>query len=90
VFVLPNIKSAKKRVKVNEAKNLQNKMQKSALKSVLKKADTAITSNTADKAESLKLATKKLDQAVAKGIIHKNQAANKKSSLTLKFNKTEA
>ena len=65
-------------------------MQKSALKSVLKKADIALTSNAADKAESIKLATKKLDQAVAKGIIHKNQAANKKSSLALKLNKSEA
>ena len=87
---MPNIKSAKKRVKVNETKNLQNKMQKSALKSVLKKADIALTTNTADKAESFKLATKKLDQAVAKGLIHKNQAANKKSSLSLKLNKIEA
>ena len=87
---MPNIKSAKKRVKVNETKNLQNKMQKSALKSVLKKADIALTSNAADKAESIKLAAKKLDQAVAKGIIHKNQAANKKSSLALKLNKSEA
>ena len=77
---MPNIKSAKKRVKVINAKTLQNKMVKSNLKTVIKAAD-------AEKSpEAIKLAIKKVDQACAKGIMHKNQAARKKSQLAKKLN----
>ena len=77
---MPNIKSAKKRVKVINAKTLQNKMVKSNLKTVIKAAD-------AEKSpEAIKLAIKKVDQACAKGIMHKNQAARKKSQFTVKLN----
>ncbi|MFR7553134.1 MAG: 30S ribosomal protein S20, partial [Acutalibacteraceae bacterium] len=78
---MPNIKSAKKRVKVAAAKTLQNKMINSHLKTELKKANAAIESNAADKAEAVKVAVKKIDQAAAKGILHKNTAARKKSAL---------
>lgn len=82
VSTVPNIKSAKKRVKVAAAKTLQNKMINSQLKTELKKANAAIESNAADKAE----AVKKIDQAAAKGILHKNTAARKKSALDKKLN----
>ena len=88
---MPNIKSAKKRVKVIEAKTLQNKMAKSALKTAIKKFDAAIAQG--DKAQAnaaYLLAVKKVDQAVAKGLIHKNNAARKKSQFTLKLNKLGA
>lgn len=83
---MPNIKSAKKRVKVTETKNLQNKAIKSNLKSTIKKANAAIeTKENTD--EAVRLAVKKIDQAVAKGIMHKNTAARKKSALARKVNK---
>lgn len=80
VMIMPNIKSAKKRVKVIAAKTLQNKMIKSNLKTVIKAAD-------AEKSpEAVKLAIKKVDQACAKGLMHKNKAARKKSQLAKKLN----
>ena len=84
---MPNIKSAKKRVKVIATKTAQNKALKSALKTYIKKAYIAVDTNADDKAEAVRLATKKIDQAVAKGLLHKNTAARKKSSMTLKLNK---
>lgn len=84
---MPNIKSAKKRVKVIETKTLRNKMMKSNLKTVLKKADLAIAENAADKEAAVKLAVKKLDQAAAKGLLHKNNVARKKSALVSKMNR---
>ena len=85
---MANIKSAKKRILVNQAKALQNQMVKSQLKTSIKKFNAAV--DAADKAaasELYRLAVKKIDQAVAHGILHKNNAAHKKSQLTLKFNK---
>lgn len=84
---MPNIKSAKKRVKVIEVKTLNNKIVKSNLKTVLKKADAALESNATDKAEAIKVAIKKIDQAAAKGVLHKNTASRKKSSLMKKLAK---
>lgn len=86
VSTVPNIKSAKKRVKVAAAKTLQNKMINSQLKTEIKKANVAIESNAADKAEAVKVAVKRIDQAAAKGILHKNTAARKKSALDKKLN----
>jgi len=88
---LPNIQSAKKRVKVIESKTLQNKMVKSALKTSMKKYEAALAAG--DKAvaeETYKAAVKTIDQAVAKGILHKNNAARKKSNYTVKLNKLGA
>ena len=84
---MANIKSAKKRILVNQAKALQNQMVKSQLKTSIKKFNAAV--DAADKAaasELYRIAVKKVDQAVAHGILHKNNAAHKKSQLTLKFN----
>lgn len=88
--MMPNIKSAKKRVLVNKTKAARNKSANSALKTALKKANAAIDTNAADKADAVKTAEKKIDQAVAKGLIHKNNAARKKSALAVKLNKSNA
>ena len=85
---MANIKSAKKRILVNQAKALKNQMLKSALKTAIKKFNAAVDAG--DKAaasELYKVAVKKVDQAVAHGILHKNNAAHKKSEFTIKFNK---
>jgi len=82
---MPNIKQAKKRVRVNAAKAGRNKSANSALKTAIKKANASIEANAADKAETVKSAVKKIDQAAARGLIHKNNAARKKSALTRKL-----
>ncbi len=85
---MANIKSAKKRVLVNATKAARNKATNSALKTAIKKANAAIESGDANKAEAVKVAVKKLDQAAAKGLLHKNNAAHKKSQLVNKLNKS--
>lgn len=80
---MANIKSAKKRVKVIKTKTLRNKMIKSSLKTAIKKADAAEAAN---KEAAVRAAIKKVDQACAKGILHKNAAARKKSQLAKKLN----
>ncbi len=85
---MANIKSAKKRILVNRNKAFRNQMQKSQLKTTIKKFNAAVESG--DKAlatELYRLAVKKVDQAVAHGILHKNNAAHKKSEFALKLNK---
>ena len=85
---MPNIKSAKKRVKVIETKTLQNKMFKNQMRTIVKKYNAALASGTKEEATTAyKAAVKKIDQAVAKGILHKNNAAHKKSEFTLALNK---
>ena len=84
---LPNIKSAKKRVKVIAAKTLQNKMVKSQLRTTIKKYLAAVESGNKENAmAAYKVAVKKVDQAVAKGLLHKNNAAHKKSRFTVMLN----
>ena len=84
---MPNIKSAKKRVKVTEAKTLQNKMFRSQLKTDIKKYEAALAAGDTELAkETYKAAVKKLDRACARGLIHKNTAAHKKSEFTKKLN----
>ena len=83
---MPNIKSAKKRVKVNATKAAANKARKSNLKTILKNVDIA---DGAAKAEAVKVAIKKVDQACAHGLMHKNKAARKKSQLAKKLNAAE-
>ncbi len=85
---MPNIKSAKKRVVVNATKAARNKATNSALKTAIKKANAAIDANDAAKADAVKVAVKKIDQAAAKGLLHKNNAAHKKSQLVNKLNKS--
>lgn len=87
---MPNIKSAKKRVKVANAKAMQNKMVKSNLKTVIKKADAATAAKADNSEAAVKAAIKAVDQACAKGIMHKNCAARKKSQLAKKLNAAKA
>ena len=82
---MPNIKSAKKRVKVIAVKTAHNKAVKSNLKTVIKKAEFALANNADDRDAAVKLAVKKIDQAAAKGLLHKNTAARKKSALARKM-----
>lgn len=85
---MPNIKSAKKRVLVIQTKTLRNQMIKTNLKTCIKNFEASVANNDKAKAqETYKLAVKKIDQAVAKGILHKNTAARKKAQLSIKLNK---
>ena len=85
---MPNIKSAKKRVLVIKKKTLINQMHKTALKTAVKKFETAVENGDAANAKILfNDAVKKLDQSVGQGILHKNNAARKKSQLALKLAK---
>ena len=84
---MPNIKSAKKRVGIIEKKTLRNNMIKSGYKSAVKKFEQAVEAGNLEEAKTLFVqATKKIDQACAKGVIVKNTAARKKSSLSKKLN----
>ena len=83
---MANIKSAKKRVKVIASKTARNKATKSALKTAIKKAYYAVDTNADNKQEAVRLAVKKIDQAAAKGILHKNTAARRKSNLAKRLN----
>ena len=85
---MPNIKSAKKRVIVTKTKTLQNKMFKTELKTDIKKYQAAVAAGDAALAqETYKAAVKRIDQAAARNIIHKNAAARKKSQFTKALNK---
>ncbi len=83
---MPNIKSAKKRVKVIATKTLQNKAINSQLKTEIKKANAAIENNAENKTAAVRVAIKKIDQAASKGVLHKNTAARRKSALEKKLN----
>ena len=88
---MPNIKSAKKRVKIIEKKTLRNNMIKSGYKSAVKKFEQAAEAGNLDEATKLfSEATKKLDQACSKGVIVKNTAARKKSNMAKKLNAIKA
>ena len=85
---MPNIKSAKKRVKITEARTLQNKIVKSQLRTTVKKFYAALESGDKEAASAAyRAAVKKVDQAVSHGIMHKNTAARRKSQFTIAFNK---
>ena len=84
---MPNIKSAIKRVSVIEKKTLKNNMIKSEYKTAVRKFEAAISEENKENAQNLlKEAIKKIDGACSKGVIKKNTASRKKSSLAKKFN----
>ncbi|AEB76515.1 30S ribosomal protein S20 [Clostridium botulinum] len=88
---MANIKSAKKRIKVIETKTLRNKMIKSALKTQIKNFEVAVANNDLNEAKSAyTTVVKALDMAAAKGILHKNKAARKKSRLASKLSALNA
>ncbi|HEX5967464.1 MAG TPA: 30S ribosomal protein S20 [Intrasporangium sp.] len=79
---MANIKSQLKRIKTNQKRTDRNKAVKSELRTWVRKFREAAASGDKDAAaDALKTASKKLDKAVSKGVIHKNQAANKKSAM---------
>ncbi len=78
---MANIKSQIKRNRQNEARRLRNKAARSEIKTRVKNAVSAAEGGAGDGADALRLAVKRIDKAAAKGIIHKNQAANRKSRL---------
>lgn len=84
---MPNIKSAKKRVLVNQTKAARNKALKSNLKTMMKTANQAVEAKADNMDAAVANAVKTIDMACSKGLIHKNNAARKKSSMTLKLNK---
>ena len=84
---MPNIKSAKKSVAVSRANNERNKAARSALRTAIKKADTAIDAKAKDADALVKDAVVSIDKAAGKGLLHKNNAARKKSALVKKLNK---
>ena len=84
---MPNIKSAIKRVKVSEKKNLQNRMVKTGLKTSVKKFDAALAEDAANAGAQLSATTSAIDKAAAKGVISKNAANRKKARLAIAMNK---
>ena len=79
---MANIKSQIKRIRTNEAARLRNKSVKSSLKTAVRSFREAAEAGDAAKAQELfRTASRKLDKAVSKGVIHKNQAANRKSAI---------
>lgn len=85
---MPNIKSAIKRVKITEKKTAANKMKKSEIRTVVKKAKASIDASTSS--ELIKDVQSTLDKAVASGYIHKNNAARKKSRMAKAANAAKA
>lgn len=84
---MANIKSQKKRVLTNEKRRLRNQSVKSELKTLIRKTREAVEAGDKDAAtKNLQIASRKLDVAVSKGVIHKNQAANRKSKLAKRVN----
>ena len=82
---MANIKSQKKRILTNEKARQRNMAVKSELKTLIRSVNTAIAASNKDAATAALLrASKKLDKAVSKGVIHKNQAANRKSAIAKK------
>lgn len=87
---MPNIKSSAKRDQLAKARNAKNKAEKSALKTAVKKFDAAVAEGNKDAAVSTyKVAVKAVDKAAGKNLIHRNNAANKKSKMAHKLNAME-
>ena len=84
---MANIKSQIKRIRTNEAARLRNKSVKSALKTAVRRVRTAVDAGDKPTAQAeLVTASRSLDKAVSKGVIHPNQAANRKSALAHQIN----
>ena len=86
---MPNIKSAIKRVKVSQKKNLRNRMVRSAMRTTVKKYEAAVEAGSAD-AAMLSLTASAIDKAATKGVISKNAANRKKARMAKRLNKAQA
>ncbi len=87
---MPNIKSAIKRVKTAELRRANNITAKSSMRTAVKNAEAAIANNEENAKDALLAASRKLDKAASKGLIHKNAAARKKSRLAKRLNSLNA
>lgn len=84
---MANIKSQKKRILTNEKRRVRNREYRTALKTYIKRFNAAVAGDDADLAQSeFRHAARALDKAVSKGILHRNNAANKKSSMARQLN----
>jgi small subunit ribosomal protein S20 len=90
VKLVPNIKSAIKRVKTTQKKTEQNKVKRSDMRTALKHSREAITANSDNKQELLNTAIKKVDKTASRKIIHKNTASRRKSQLMKAYNASQA
>ena len=80
---MPNIKSAEKRTRTSKVREARNKANRTRLKTTLKRFDAAVVGGSREEAASAyKVAVKTVDKSVSRGLVHKNNAARKKSSLT--------
>jgi len=89
---VPNIKSAIKRVKVAEKKRIRNRAAKSTVRTYVKSAEKSIVTSSPSPENTLQAvarALKELDSAASKGILHKNNAARRKSRLMKKYNQLQ-
>jgi small subunit ribosomal protein S20 len=87
---MANTKSAQKRIRSDERKRVRNMMVRSRVKTFIKKAEQSIRAGEETSAEAVRQAIAQLDKAASKGVIHKNNAARRKSRLMAKFNKANA
>ncbi len=87
---MANTKSAQKRIRSDERKRLRNQKVRSRVRTFLKKAEQSIGTDTELTIEAIRQACSELDKAATKGVIHKNNAARRKSRLMAKFNKANA
>lgn len=88
---MANIKSSIKRIRVTRAKTLRNRMVKSTVKTFVRKFEEAVAAGNIDEAKRLfPRVSHVIDKAAAKGVLHKNAAARKKSRLALRLNKAIA
>ena len=84
---MPNIKSAKKRVKVTAKKNLRNRIVKTSMRNSVKKFEAAMEADPRNAAVQLNVTTYAIDRAASKGVIHKNAANRKKARLAKQLSK---
>jgi small subunit ribosomal protein S20 len=87
---MPNHKSAIKRMKQSEKRRLFNRNYRNRARTLVKKARTAITKRTADVTEAVRAAIKDLDMAASRGVLHKKNAARRKSRLMKQFAASQA
>lgn len=88
VSIVANIKSAKKRAKIAEVNRMRNISQINAMRTAVKKFDAAVEAGDKEAAQAnMKVALKKIDKAGSKGLLHKNNVANKKSRIMKAYNR---
>ena len=87
---MPNIQSAKKRVKVSEKKNLRNRIVKSGMRTSVRKFNEAVNADPQNANVQLSATSAVIDKAASKGVIHRNAANRKKARLAKQLNKASA